>query len=293
MQMLTPKTPERRNPMKRSAASAEIEPEDETDWDVFTNAHIGSLSDEDVRSSLKKATKRIRSLERDYRQSRVEASHHRFNHEMLRSEEAERTKRAEVEHLLMHSSQALLCQKLSQSAADEETFRHRHIKAKRRVAELSEDTKRQQLSIDHLQQALSSKTGFLPSHARHARQRDGGLDVLSDAAGLAQLRDRDHDHSSGNESPRPQSGPLLSPVAFGSNSGVRDSEPVSKRRKLSKDSLLDHVATEFDDSSRQLPGRRLTFNSSGDATVRSSRRRITPITPKSPQREKLQASAMS
>jgi hypothetical protein len=192
----------------------------------------------------------------------------------------------------MHSSQALLCQKLNRTALDEQIFRNRHIKAKHRVAELTEDTKRQQLSIDHLKQALSSKSELMSSRTRHDAQRDGGLDVLSDAAGLAQLRDRDQDQSSGEDSLRPQSGPLLSPVAFGAESGARHADSVTKRRKLSHDSLALSSTTESHETSRQLPGRRLTFNSSGDTTVRSSRR-ITPITPKSPQREKLQASAMS
>jgi hypothetical protein len=53
IQMLTPKTPERRNPMKRSATSAEIGSEDEPDWDTFTTAHIDALSAADARLSVR------------------------------------------------------------------------------------------------------------------------------------------------------------------------------------------------------------------------------------------------
>lgn len=235
------------------------------------------------------ATRKIRALERECTQHRVQASHHRFNYKMLLAEQEQRTVRAEVEQHLVYSSQELLCQKLNQSINDEQTFRTRHIKAKRRAAELLEDTKRQQLSIEHLKQALSAQRSFSqPGSAQGAdRRRDGGLDVLSDAAGFAQLRDQDQ--SSGNDSPRPQSGPLLSPVAFESDDGQKTLAMASKKRKLLHEGT-DHFGDV--ELTHQALGKRLTFNSSGSAMDRP-RRQFMPITPKSPNRAKLQASAMS
>ena len=93
---------------------------------------------------------------------------------MLKSEQEERMKRHEVEEQIRASERQLLLSKMTYS--DEDLFRQRHRKAKRRLLELAEDNRRQQHSVNHLQRQLKELGGT--SYNRS----DGGLDVLSDAA---------------------------------------------------------------------------------------------------------------
>lgn len=224
-------------------------------------------------------------------------SHYRFNLEMLRAEREESTKRLEVEHDIAASNQALLLHRLLSSYDDKDIVRQRHLKARKKVGELTEDTRRQQLSIEHLKRALlSSKTEYPTPPARPDTASHGecGLEVLSDAAGLAQMRDLDQSQSSTDSIHKVQAGSLMSPAAFPVSTGVHKrslQEPNKKKRKTSQDVGVDQLDAK--DQSAIAAGqirhmsRRLTFNSSGQT--------VTPMTPMSPRprRSKLEPSAMS
>lgn len=227
----------------------------------------------------------------------AQRSHYRFNFEMLRVEQDERAKRLEVEHRISSSNSALLAQRLDHSIHEEQTFRQRHLKAKKRLTELTEDTRRQQLSIEHLKRALATKIDYSStvtsaSHSDPECQSSGGLGVLSDAAGLAQMRERDHPELSQHS----RSESLLSPVAFPSSEEARVALPemTMKKRRVSEDTTVDEDGIEkarevTTYNKRSAGARRLTFDSSNN---RSSDR-ITPITPRSPRRYRLEPSAMS
>lgn len=222
---------------------------------------------------------------------------------MLVMEQEERSRKLEVEHLLYETNQDILFHKLHRSTEDEQVFRNRHLKAKRRVAELSEDTRRQQLSIDHLRRALSSRTDTESprSHSDLALQRDGGLEVLSDAAGLAQMRDQS---SAASSSGTHHTSILQSPVVFESISQQttqgqqqRPMPATPKRRRESQEDESREVSgfKTFDDrvDPASLPGRHLTFASSQSPVDHNAREM--PMTPRSPRRRrsKLEPSALS
>jgi hypothetical protein len=235
--------------------------------------------------------RKVRSLEDDLRESKLQAAHYRFNHEMLLAEQEERSKRSEVEFRILNSSQDLLYHKLSRSEEDERTFRQRHLKAKKRVAELTEDNRRQQLSIDHLKEAMISGSTFgLGSHRPTSQpQMDSGLEVLSDAAGMAQKRDLDQ--SNGKPPSRVQAGQLLSPVAFEQVPLPNLPTRSMKRRRASGEEAFDNDDELTSPRLQTNGGRRSTFNSSG--SINHLPPSIEPITPKSPKRSKLAPSAMS
>lgn len=241
--------------------------------------------------------RRLRSLDTLNRENTVLASHYRFNYQMLLSEQEERAKRQEVDDRLACSTQELLRHKLDRTADEERTFRTRHLKAKKRVAELVEDTKRQQHSIDHLRQALSAHSSFHSPLQRSVvggpHHGEGGLDVLSDAAGLARMRELDRADKD-EESPRAQSGPLLSPAAFQPELSPRQTGLSSAKKRPARDELRGgDDAEQSSGSERPPPGRRLTFNSGGHLPSRHYR--SVPLTPKSPRRQlpKLEPSALS
>lgn len=220
-------------------------------------------------------------------------SHLRFNFNMLNSEREQMLKRCEVEQDITISNESLLIYRLRTAKDEEQMFRQRHLKAKKRVTELTEDTKRQQLSIDHLKRALSfTRPEYTtpPTRQDTGSHGEGGLEVLSDAAGLAQLREMTRSDSSLETSQKVQSGPLLSPAAF--PSGDSYSEPNSKKKRKSSNGGIFNQQDSTDkagfvaDGQVQNMSRRLTFNSSAPT--------VTPMTPKSPRRcPKLEPSAMS
>lgn len=205
-------------------------------------------------------------------------------------------KRLEVEHRLSSSNSAILAKRLGKSIDEEQTFRHRHLKAKRRLTELTEDTRRQQLSIEHLKRALATRADYssrIPSASPSDQecQSTGGLGVLSDAAGLAQLREMDLPEPSHHSHPEA----LLSPVAFpvSVDTRARCADIAIKKRRQSEETGEEEsiddgsgIATTYKHS---VGGRRLTFNSSNTRSAD----RITPITPRSPRRHRLEPSAMS
>lgn len=233
--------------------------------------------------------------------------HYKFNLDMLKAEQAERQMRLEVEEHLRNSNQALLSSQLQRSSVDEETFRQRHLKAKRRVTELTEDTKRQQLSIEHLKRALSSQSDFNTTMSRpnSAIQEEGGLDVLSDAAGLAQMRERDQESPEGKMSPQS----LLSPVAFPPSAEASRTPATAPRKRRFSDATLDDEESKDEDGRegadgvdidegqedarrrRQYLRRRLTFSSTATPVSRPSDQ-LTPMTPNSVRPRKLAPSGM-
>lgn len=213
---------------------------------------------------------------------------------MEKAEREERSKRQEVEDHIVASEKHLLLNRISQS--DEETFRQRHKRAKRRLMELAEDNKRQQHSMDHLQRQLRDlsryddrSTDLLPGH-----RADGGLDVLSDAA--IQMREL---HESSNESSqRSPSRQLMSPVAFSTTPDMQrlTSPPTrSAKRKVSYGSTITELEQETPEKEQR--GRRLTFNSSSTAADSKfgKHQDSGPPTPFSPpqHRRRLAPSAMS
>lgn len=205
-------------------------------------------------------------------------------------------KRLEVENDLSASNQSILLHKLNTTKDDEQLTRQRHLKAKRRVNELTEDTRRQQLSIDHLKRALSTTR---PEYSTPVNRQDtsghgeGGLEVLSDAAGLAQIRDMNESGSSLESAPASQQAQLLSPDTFPDSTGSQalegsDLGPKKRRHFSHGDNQLQSNDADSLNAIAQMQNmsRRLTFNSSGPT--------VAPMTPKSPRRRsKLEPSAMA